>query len=991
MQLDQHTLDKKGVHKLLQHLAEKHPDQYSKVIKTLNDVGREAAWTEGVSVSLSGLRTSKAKQAIMAELTPKIDAIRDDDSLSDEERSKAIIATLIPYTSKMQDAVMEEARQEGNNPYHLQIESGARGKKTELSSLRGADLLVQDQHGKFIPVPITRSYAEGFKPADYFAAGYGQRAGQIAVKMCLSGDTLVRMADWTVQRIDEINPGDWVIGTDEHGRMLPVEVKERFNNGLRQCVKSTFSRLFTHDKSSSAIELVSTVDHKILSEWRPSMIEYRDSTPKLRKVGSANFFKKPSNNPLVATPPRVDDQSPDWGIDEPRALFLGLMLGDGCSRGNRHQLSCGDPTMLTELADYFKSIYINPVKGCAYTHVLTSTQVFDRNRDKLGRVISSGHPTLTWLRDCGCWNTYAHEKRVPEVAWTWNRKSVAMLVAGLIATDGCFSKTNLGGCAFSFVSTSHALITGLCDLLAIRLGIYCNPLTFVPIRVGSNMRHPQWELRVSQLHEMRQLRKLISIPGKKGKRWDEILASAPDSAKRFGFRCDRQSSVGELATFDLEVDHPAHLFVLANGLIVSNSVADSGYGTKTLVNSAHRVVVTKETPDATRLPVGLPVDVKDPELVGQVLAHDAGDHKAGTLITEQIKNDLVDGDIDEVLVHSAMTEPTSDGGISRLAAGKRHRVGLTHIGDNVGIAAAQAIGEKWSQGLLAAKHSAGISDRVSKSGVEYIFKLLGAPEHFAEAGPLSEHDGDVEDVRKADQGGHYVKVSGKEYYINPGLTPTVKKGDRVESGDDLSDGVPHPQQLVKLRGLGEARKVYADALHSAFNESGVTTSKRNTQAVVAGLMNWAKVTNPDGIGDNVVDDIAPFNRLAYNYKPRATAQLLAPKQAVGKYLEEPVLHYTPGTKVNSRVLSKLQQYGIKDVHVHDDHPDFEPEFVRSVLGVYHDPDWQTRLAGFYTASAFQKSVHRGGESDANSTSYFPALAKGVGFGQKLTTTGTYGS
>jgi DNA-directed RNA polymerase subunit beta' len=601
---DQHDLDKKGVHKLLQVVAEKHPDAYKNVVKTLNDVGREAAWTEGVSVSLSGLRTSKAKQVVMAELNQKLDAIREDDSLTDEQRSDAIVELLVPYSGKIADAVVEEAKQEGNNPFYLQVNSGARGKKTEMSSLRGADLLVENQHGKFVPIPITSSYAEGFKPAEYFAASYGQRKGMIGTKL---------------------------------------------------------------------------------------------------------------------------------------------------------------------------------------------------------------------------------------------------------------------------------------------------------------------------------------------------------------------------------------------------AVADSGYGTKMLVNAAHRLVVTRESPDQSRLPIGLPTDVSDKELVGQVLAHDAGPYKAGTVITKSVQDELQEADIDQVLTHSPMTELTPDGGISRLAAGKRHRTGLTRIGDNVGIASGHAIGEKWSQSTLNAKHSSGVKDRVSRSGVDYIFRLLGAPEHFPEAGPLAEADGHVEDVRQAEQGGHYVKVAGKDYYLNPGLTPTVKKGDTIEAGDDLSDGVPHPQQLVKLRGMGEARRVYANALHEAFNESGVEASKRNVQAVVAGLLNWAKVTNPDGIGDNVVDDIAPFNRLVYNYKPRPTAKLVPPKQAVGKYLDEPVLHYTPGTRVNSKVLANLQKFGIKDVHAHDEQPDFEPEHVRSVLSVYHDPDWQTRLAGFYTSSAFQKSVHRGAESDANSTSYFPALAKGVGFGKNLTTTGTYGA
>lgn len=595
------TLDKKGVHKLLQQVAEKHPEKYQDILHSLNELGRNAGWTEGVSVSLSGLRTSKAKAALMAEIQPKLDAIRDDDSIDDKQRADAIRGLLIPYVSKMQDSLMAEGKAE-NNPFHMQISTGARGKKADLSSLRGADLLVEDQTGNMLPIPVLKSYAEGMTPADYFAASYGQRKGALSVKM---------------------------------------------------------------------------------------------------------------------------------------------------------------------------------------------------------------------------------------------------------------------------------------------------------------------------------------------------------------------------------------------------GVADAGYISKTLSGATHRITVTKEKPDTTRLPTGLPTGVGDPELVGQVLNHPAGKYPAGTLITPQIRDDLADEGIDEVLVSSPMAETSEDGGISRWAAGRRDKVHMNNIGDNVGLTSAQAVGEKLSQGLLSAKHSAGISDRVNKSGIEYLYKLLGAPEHFAEAGALAHEDGAIEDVRKAEQGGHYVKLNGKDIYLNPGLNPLVKAGDKVEAGDDLSDGVPHPQQLVKYRGIGEARRVYADALHQALNDSGVEVNKRNVQTVVAGLLNWAKVTNPDGIGDNVVDDIAPINRLLHNYQPRKAATLVAPRQAMGKYLEEPVLHYTPGTRVTSKVQARLDKFGIKDVTVHDDPPDFEPEFVRNVLSTYHDPDWQTRLGGFYTAKSFQNAVHRGATSDRNSTSYIPALAAGDKFGKNLSTTGHY--
>ena len=54
---------------------------------------------------------------------------------------------------------------------------------------------------------------------------------------------------------------------------------------------------------------------------------------------------------------------------------------------------------------------------------------------------------------------------------------------------------------------------------------------------------------------------------------------------------------------------------------------------------------------------------------------------------------------------------------------------------------------------------------------------------------------------------------------------------------------------------------------------------------------------------------------------------------------------------------------------------------RGMLGVYNDEDWQTRLSGFYTTSAFLDSVHRGRESDPNSTSFVPAIARALTSGK----------
>jgi len=439
---------------------------------------------------------------------------------------------------------------------------------------------------------------------------------------------------------------------------------------------------------------------------------------------------------------------------------------------------------------------------------------------------------------------------------------------------------------------------------------------------------------------------------------------------------------------------PAEYFAASYGqrkgqLDVKLATADSGYLSKQLVNAAHRQVVTHDEPVQSRLPTGLPVDPSDKDNIGAVLAYDTGEYTAGTILTDEILEDLQDGS-DEILIYSPLTEISEDGGISAKAAGRRIRRGLHLVGDNIGIPAAQAIGERLSQGALSSKHTAGVGGRATRGGFEYINRLIQAPQNFPESGPLVEEEGAVNDIKEASQGGHYVTVGDREYYAGPDLKVSVKVGDQVEQGDDLTDGVPHPGDLVRLRGMGEARRIYTQHLREALENSGVKAHRRNVESVVAGLLNWAQITSPDGIEDNIYGDVVPYGRLMAKYKPRRNAQELPVNKLKDKYLEEPVLHYTPGTRVNSKVIDKLKKYNIRSVYAHDDEPDFEPHMVRGVLSVYNDPDWKTRQAGFYTARAFQKSLHRGAESDTKSTSFVPAFSQPERLGAQLGELGKYG-
>jgi hypothetical protein len=277
---------------------------------------------------------------------------------------------------------------------------------------------------------------------------------------------------------------------------------------------------------------------------------------------------------------------------------------------------------------------------------------------------------------------------------------------------------------------------------------------------------------------------------------------------------------------------------------------------------------------------------------------------------------------------------------------------------------------------LASKHSAGVgTKKLALGGYEHINALVEAPESHELFSPLAGSDGVIEKVEKAPQGGNYIYLNKQQYYISPKYNPIVKEGQRVEAGDDLSDGIGHPNDLVRYRGLGQARRDYYKVFKEVIGNSGMNAHPRNIEAITTGLINHVMVNDAEGLGDFNPDDVVNYNRAFSKYSPRQGSEYKAPKQAYGMYLEEPVLHHTVGTRVNSKVIKDLEEFGIKDVAVHKDQPKFEPFFQRSLLALDADEDWITRLGGFYTGRGFQDSVQRGAVSDTNSTSWIPAVSK----------------
>ena len=414
-------------------------------------------------------------------------------------------------------------------------------------------------------------------------------------------------------------------------------------------------------------------------------------------------------------------------------------------------------------------------------------------------------------------------------------------------------------------------------------------------------------------------------------------------------------------------------------------VADSGFFSKKLQQAAHRQVVTTKDCGSTG---GIPVDAQDADNLGAVLARDANGIPTGTVITAEVMRKLGD---DKILVRSPLTCQAPQGICAR-CAGVRETGGFPDIGDNLGMVAAQSIGEPVSQGSLDSKHSGGRAGKDTRAdrltGLPLLSQFIDLPSEFRDAATLSTLDGNVDSVEDSPQGGKIITVDGEPHYVKPGFEASVRPGQQVRRGQRLSDGWINPAETLQSKGLGAARAQLVSTFRDALKANGVKTNRRNLEIVTRGLLNHVRVTDVDGT-PGLPGDIMEYADVARDYKPRYGFRELPVRRSVGMYLETPALYHTIGTRVTEDIADELENFGVKTVVAHPDAPVFEPVAVRAMETSMRSPDWQVRLGGSYLQKGLLEAAHRGRSSDLSNTSFVPPLLKAVDFGTELRQKGKY--
>lgn len=404
-----------------------------------------------------------------------------------------------------------------------------------------------------------------------------------AQAMCLGEGTQVRMADGSVKAIETISPGEFVLGSDTTGKTFPVRVLNLYANGVKPVYQTTFRPGLV--KTEAPLTINSTLDHRILS------VTSTRANP--RPGPTVTTVVPPSSARFYAKLPTGYDDA--HIVDEPNeakfALIIGLLIGDGCYTGsvtsNGISFSCHDPSLIEDVAPTLNEL------GCKFVPQHTPGEFRVSSLDGPAPVRGTTatairNPVRQVLVNLGLWGQRSSTKTLPDTR-NWKNTSVAKLLAGLIATDGYVSRTT-NSVVVGYSSNSLTLVSGFRDLLASRFGIYTSaPGQSAKPHPNGGYYSPQYSVAVGRRADVEKLAASIEIPGvKDGRLIEGLNQTRPNNKARESGRCTfvSQTYLGELPTYDLEVDHPDHLYVLANGIITHNSepltqmILSAKHGTK---------------------------------------------------------------------------------------------------------------------------------------------------------------------------------------------------------------------------------------------------------------------------------------------------------------------------------------------------------------------------------------------------------------------------
>ncbi len=286
--------------------------------------------------------------------------------------------------------------------------------------------------------------------------------------------------------------------------------------------------------------------------------------------------------------------------------------------------------------------------------------------------------------------------------------------------------------------------------------------------------------------------------------------------------------------------------------------ADSGYLTRRLVDVSQDVIIREVDCGTERgldKVIGVPAengslrlaDNADTSAYARSVATPVVDPKSGEVLVAA-GGDLGDVKIDELIaagveavkVRSVLTCDAKTGTCAKCYGRSLATGQLVDIGEAVGIIAAQSIGEPGTQLTMRTFHTGGVAsaDDITQ-GLPRVVELFEARQPKG-LSPISEAAGRVQ-IEETDKTKKVLVTPDdgsdvKEYPVSKRSRLVVGEGDRVEVGQQITQGTPDPKEVLRILGVRSAQQHLVDEVQAVYRSQGVQIHDKHIEIIVRQML-----------------------------------------------------------------------------------------------------------------------------------------------------------
>jgi len=311
--------------------------------------------------------------------------------------------------------------------------------------------------------------------------------------------------------------------------------------------------------------------------------------------------------------------------------------------------------------------------------------------------------------------------------------------------------------------------------------------------------------------------------------------------------------------------------------------ASAGYLTRRLVDVSQDLIIKEEDCGTTD---GIDVIRAegdnfgykfDERLFGRKAAQDIRiDRKLivreGKIVTKEIAKTIRESKLESVKMRSPITCKSFDGICSACFGLDLSKNKIVAQGEAVGVIAAQSIGEPGTQLTMRTFHIGGVA------GFDITYGLPRVEEIFEARPPkgkamLAKEDGVVEFIKevgltkiievknskRTTSKSKKLKAGVTEYVVPLNISLFVKVGDRVQKGQQLSEGPLDIREILSYRGLEEAQRYIINEVQKIYVPEGASINDKYIEIIVRQMFSRV-VVKDSGDTDFTVDEVVDKQR-----------------------------------------------------------------------------------------------------------------------------------